>query len=33
MHNKKYDPSMEQLKAGTKVGVVCESHVWDGPLD
>ena len=33
MHNTKYDPSMEQLKAGTKVGVVGESHVWDGPLD
>ena len=29
----KYDPSMEKLKPGTKVGIVGESHVWDGPLD
>jgi len=33
MHSNKYDPSMEKLKPGTKVGVVGESHVWDGPLD
>ena len=33
MHNKKYDPSMEKLKPGTKVGVVGESAIWDGPLD
>jgi|TARA_R110000824_G_C15070380_1_gene663297 hypothetical protein len=33
MHNIKYDPSMEKLKQGTKVGVVGESHIWDGPLD
>jgi len=33
MHNKKYDPSMERLKPGTKVGVVGESAIWDGPLD
>lgn len=36
MHNKKYDPSMEKLRPGTKVGevgIVGESHVWDGPLD
>ena len=33
MHSKKYDPSMEKLKPGTKVGIVGESHVWDGPLD
>jgi hypothetical protein len=33
MHSKKYDPSMEKLKQGTKVGVVGESHIWDGPLD
>jgi len=33
MHNKKYDPSMEKLKPGTKVGIVGESHIWDGPLD
>ena len=33
MHNNKYDPSMEKLKPGTKVGVVGESHIWDGPLD
>jgi hypothetical protein len=24
---------MEKLKPGTKVGVVGESHIWDGPLD
>ena len=24
---------MEKLKQGTKVGVVGESHIWDGPLD
>ena len=33
MHNKKYDPSMEKLKPGKKVGIVGESHIWDGPLD
>ena len=33
MHNNKYDPSMEKLKPGSKVGVVGESHIWDGPLD
>ena len=33
MHNQKYDPSMEKLKPGSKVGVVGESHLWDGPLD
>tara|TARA_R100001377_G_scaffold54804_1_gene32392 strand:+ start:269 stop:487 length:219 start_codon:yes stop_codon:yes gene_type:complete len=33
MHNQKYDPAMEKLKPGTKVGVVGESHLWDGPLD
>ena len=33
MNNKKYDPSMERLKPGTKVGIVGESHIWDGPLD
>ena len=33
MDNNKYDPSMEKLKQGTKVGVVGESHIWDGPLD
>ena len=33
MHNKKYDPAMEKLKPGTKVGIVGESHIWDGPLD
>ena len=33
MHNNKYDPSMEKLKPGKKVGVVGESHIWDGPLD
>ena len=33
MHDTKYDPSMEKLKPGTKVGIVGESHVWDGPLD
>ena len=33
MHNQKYDPSMEKLKPGQKVGVVGESHLWDGPLD
>ena len=32
-HHKKYDPSMERLKPGTKVGIVGESHVWDGPLN
>ena len=31
MHNQKYDPSMEKLKPGQKVGVVGESHLWDGP--
>ena len=33
MNHAKYDPAMEKLKPGTKVGVVGESHVWDGPLD
>ena len=33
MHNNKYDPAMERLKLGTKVGIVGESHIWDGPLD
>ena len=33
MHNNKYDPAMEKLKPGKKVGVVGESHIWDGPLD
>ena len=33
MHSNKYDPAMEKLKPGTKVGVVGESHIWDGPLD
>ena len=33
MHHSKYDPAMEKLKPGTKVGIVGESHVWDGPLD
>ena len=33
MHDNKYAPSMEKLKPGTKVGVVGESHIWDGPLD
>ena len=33
MHSNKYDPSMEKLKPGTKVGVVGESHISDGPLD
>ena len=33
MHNQKYDPSMEKLKPGSKVGIVGESHIWDGPLD
>ena len=33
MHSNKYDPSMEKLKPGQHVGVVGESHVWDGPLD
>ena len=33
MHNIKYDPSMEKLKSGSKVGIIGESHIWDGPLD
>tara|TARA_Y100000361_G_C11006800_1_gene262269 strand:- start:339 stop:563 length:225 start_codon:yes stop_codon:yes gene_type:complete len=33
MMHKKYDPAMEKLKPGTKVGIVGESHIWDGPLD
>ena len=33
MHHSKYDPAMEKLKPGTKVGIVGESHVWDGTLD
>ena len=33
MHSNKYDPSLEKLKPGSKVGVVGESHIWDGPLD
>ena len=32
MEHKKYDPAMEKLKPGTKVGIVGESHIWDGPL-
>ena len=32
MHNQKTDPAMEKLKPG-KVGIVGESHIWDGPLD
>jgi hypothetical protein len=24
---------MEKLKPGSKVGIVGESHIWDGPLD
>ena len=31
--NHKYDPAMEKLKPGTKVGIVGESHIWDVPLD
>ena len=33
MHNQKYDPAMERLKPGKHVGIVGESHIWDGPLD
>ena len=33
MHSNKYDRSLEKLKPGSKVGVVGESHIWDGPLD
>jgi|TARA_R110002020_G_scaffold74970_1_gene191230 hypothetical protein len=33
MNHKKYDPAMEKLKPGSKVGIVGESHIWDGPLD
>ena len=33
MNHKKYDPAMEKLKPGTHVGIVGESHIWDGPLD
>ena len=33
MDHKKYDPAMEKLKPGTRVGVVGESHIWDGPLN
>ena len=33
MHNQKYDPAMEKLKPGKHVGIVGESHIWDGPLD
>lgn len=33
MHNQKYDPAMEELKPGKHVGIVGESHIWDGPLD
>ncbi len=33
MEHKKYDPAMEKLMPGTKVGIVGESHIWDGPLD
>tara|TARA_R110001592_G_scaffold170125_2_gene407048 strand:- start:48 stop:266 length:219 start_codon:yes stop_codon:yes gene_type:complete len=33
MHNLKYDPAMEKLKPGKHVGIVGESHIWDGPLD
>ena len=28
MHDNKYDPSLEKLKPGSKVGVVGESHIW-----
>ena len=27
-----YDPAMDKLKPGTLVGIVGESHIWDGPL-
>ena len=30
MDHKKYDPAMERLKPGTKVGVVGESHICNG---
>ena len=33
MNHKKYDPAMERLKPGSKVGIVGESHIWDWPLD
>ena len=33
MDHKKYDPAMERLKPGKHVGIVGESHIWDGPLD
>ncbi len=33
MRDLKYDPSMEKLKPGKHVGIVGESHIWDGPLD
>jgi hypothetical protein len=33
MNHKKYDPAMERLKPGSKVGIVGESHIWDGPVD
>ena len=33
MNHKKYDPAMEKLKPGSKVGIVGESHIWDGPLN
>ena len=33
MNHKKYDPAMERLKPGSKVGIVGESHIWVGPLD
>ena len=33
MHNQKYAPAMERLKPGKHVGIVGESHIWDGPLD
>ena len=29
MNHKKYDPAMEKLKPGTKVGIVGESHIWE----
>ncbi len=33
MHDTKYGPSIEKVKPGSKVGIVGESQVWDGPLD
>ena len=31
-HNHTYDPHAERMGKG-KVGIVGESHIWDGPLD